>query len=501
MASQLSRVLFSKFEQAISDDVNRIGQLTSREVQNLLRDGLRLNQYVDSAGVLDPIGAEGEVQQGLTKVPSIGTTGTAQIIVGPGEGYVTVTPGSADESDFAPIRWASTSLYPTSADPTDPRIDVLVAEGAVVDTDNLSRNILISPVSRTVVAQVVSKTRNPDAVLSVVAGTASPIPGVPAIASNQIPLCYVYIPAGVASSSGWGYAKAARLTTYPGSILHGFESGGSIGWTAVDESAVTSVPSLISLSGYSQAFINGELLLIQNANVTLMDDTSTPVPTSNATFAQPYYLYVCGGRNFPVMSGDQAPVILVASGVAPDSFGRAGAPLIVPLGTIPVTATLWAGCGWVTVTGDRSKYLRQSLDGWVSAVSGAFEDTQEISFSDTTPISTDQTISPKPATLGLEAMIALRYTGQTGSAPGGSPWYANLWPVGTYQASTPYSGVAVVDIGGTDQVFDPASVYCPLATSGNDVTIIGVTDSGTTTLKVVALATAFRLAIPRVRSI
>lgn len=176
------QVLFNTLEQLLSTDLNRIGNLAGKAAQDPLV-GLTA-------------GPDGAIES-VTRRGCLASVGAGlSVDVAEGEVMAFNAGASADASLYSVGVVEAQNVAFGAADP-NPRIDVVYATIAAVDSDSTVRNVLVLP-ARTVSPTAIDKTRQGEATLSVAAGTASPTPVVPAVPAGAIPLWAVYIPASAA---------------------------------------------------------------------------------------------------------------------------------------------------------------------------------------------------------------------------------------------------------------------------------------------------------------
>jgi hypothetical protein len=185
-----------------------------------------------------------------------------------------------------------------------------------------------------------------------------------------LPLWLVHVPAGSTKSSQFAFARAThRRLEFPGSSQHGILQGCVPAWTLTSEA--TDNPAKLESGEVHRVVIDGELLSFTGINVTAELDTAYPTVTAvGTTHDVPHYLYLVGGRHAPqinLISGYCAPVRLVQTVCAPDRWGRPIAALTVRGETIPVSACVYIGVGYMAAgTANRKGCV---IDGdWVYAM-------------------------------------------------------------------------------------------------------------------------------------
>ena len=353
MAGIPSRMNQSAREQILSSDLNRIGNLAGRELMDAAQARIvRADFYNPATNTFDDFSAAAKTTNatplsGVTMPPSLdGIAFTFDMALGAGEGYFPASPGSnPDISGNQLLRWdAQTVAWPLGGNPdaTNPKICLIVAMPADVLTDVTSRNILLDPSSRTVSPQNVYKTSNPVATLSVVVGTAAASPVSPAVPTGAMALFEVYVPALAADSTEFRLTRRAwRIIEFPGTSQHGIVHG-----------CVPKLSSPVGIgAGAQRIVIDGELLTFNNPGVIPMTDDASHAPGSAPTDNdKPTYLYLCGGRNYPIARNTtvalgRVPVYLIESLTVPDEFGYPTATLSVssPSLTFPRSACCYIG--------------------------------------------------------------------------------------------------------------------------------------------------------------
>jgi hypothetical protein len=212
----------------------------------------------------------------------------------------------------------------------------------------------VDPVARTVAPANVYKTTNPVATLSVVAGTAAAAPVAPAVPAGALALFEVYVPPLASDSTAFlPVRRAWRQIEFPGTSQHGIVKGG------VPVLNTTATPALVSLaaapSSVHRIVIDGELLSFGGMfiNPAQPDSINPPVASGHANFDAPAYLYLCGGRNQPLLNYSSLvpgvysplPVALIISLTPPDALGFPTASLATatPTRTFPRAACCYVG--------------------------------------------------------------------------------------------------------------------------------------------------------------
>jgi hypothetical protein len=352
----------SNREEVISADLNRIGNLSGREMMNLaMRRSVRADFYNPATNAFDDLSSAGKATasaelSGLTRVPSLdGIAHTFDMSLGQGEGTLPANPSSADVSGNQLLRWPSqTVTWPSGGNPdaTNAKICLIVATPADDLDDEVSRNTLVDPASRATVPANVFKTSNPLATISVVAGSAASSPVAPAVPSGTLALFEVYVPALATDSTAFlAVRRAWRSIEFPGTSQHGIVKG----CVPSLQGTFASGPALLTFADQPHRLvIDGELLTFASSPsnwLTVDNDTVTPPVAGAAGHDSPAYLYLCGGRNFPhlnykMVSGGvtPVPVTFIASLTPPDSLGYPTASLAI---ATPSRAFPRASCCYV----------------------------------------------------------------------------------------------------------------------------------------------------------
>jgi len=371
MSANKSFVSFSAREQALSSDINRVGKLAARELQDQsMWAGAGGNQ-----GELATIFDAGQAPlAGLLRCGGVaGAEGTFSVTVEAGEGFLPGTSADADLSAYDVVRWATQVVaWPSGCNPdaTNPKICLIVATPANVGADPASRNILTDPVNRRMSPQIVNKTSNPFATLSVVEGTAGAAPAIPAVPSGKLPLWAVYVPAAVTESADFAFVRMThRRVEFPTSSQHGVLQGCVPRWALTNE-ATSNIPAL-SDADVHRVVIDGELISLSGMVVTA-EPAFTYVPGTAGTSDEPYYLYLVGGRHarqVNYISGVNAsPLRLVESTVPPNVWGMPQSDLVLYVtGSTPKEACVFIGVGYIVAGGTNRKGCL--IDGdWVYAM-------------------------------------------------------------------------------------------------------------------------------------
>lgn len=381
MAGRNSSVKFNAFEQALSDDIDRLQRIASRELQNVLRDGSRADEARNTvtglfAGPGTPPANVGQPINGARRLPQLEPFGALNMLLSVGEAFLEDASIGGDDSDYQVVRWEA-ALLAFAGGAGSPRIDLVVATPSMVGTDSIARNILVDPATRTVQSQIVPKTENPKATIAIVAGTPGATPLPPPIPAGALVLFEVYVPAGAAVATAFSVVRrVARRVEFPLSSYNGVLQGCVPLWGGtLDESASAGV--LIGGPGtpVHRAVIDGELLVGGTGAIGVYQDSAAnPFSGANPTTDAPYYIYLCGGRNSPQFDYTNlaAPFIGVESTTPPDAFGHASADLSVASlrGTIPRSATLYVGLGFrIKSTAFRKGCLVRG--DWIHSLSGA----------------------------------------------------------------------------------------------------------------------------------
>ena len=372
MPGMRSRMNQSNREQAISSDLNRIGKLANREAQDAeAARAVRPDFYNPATNTFDDFSASARSTNavpisGLTKPPSLdGIASSYSMNLGAGEGelYVAGTP-AADESTYQLLRWPAQTVSLATPDPSNPRVCTIYATPADSLTDLQSRNILTDPATRTTVPANVYKTSNPLATIGVAIGAAAAHPTPPSVPAGSLGLIDVYLPAAAADSTAFiPTRRSQRLIEFPGSSQHGILKGCVPVWGYATEAAGATFT--IQAATINRPCIDGELLNFYSAGygVGAAADTSHTPGSAPATNDMPTYLYLCGGRNFPV--SEALPVVMIESTVVPDAFGYPTATLAWNGRTIPRAAALYIGVNFKVAGSNRNKSLFYDGD-WVN---------------------------------------------------------------------------------------------------------------------------------------
>jgi hypothetical protein len=424
----------SNREQVVSSDLNRIGNLAGRELMDAAQSrGVRADFYAPASNAFDDFSAAAKTANavplsGTTQPPSLdGIAASFDMNVGAGEGFLPSASPSPDFSGNQLLRWPAQRVsWPGGGTPdaTNPKICLIVATPADALADDMSRNILTDPATRATVPATVYKTSNPVAQLSVVAGTSAAAPVAPAAPANSLVLFQVYVPAlATASTAFLPVRQAWRNIEFPGTSQHGIVKG------CVPTLSLTNPYLILGAGAVQRIVIDGELLTFQgNGSAGAKADTVTAPTSAPAGNDKPYYLYLCGGRNQPVLNYDYAtpgwlpvPVYLVISGTPPDDMGypKAGLAISTPTLIFPRAACCYIGLAFYGASGSTNVpafydgdwiYSRRMLEGLtVASVAPGFAEltitTPEVGY-------TAWTLASRPAiSTAVDLFVAYEASG------------------------------------------------------------------------------------------
>lgn len=192
----MRRQIWTAFERIVTSDLNKISTEIYKDFQE---------------GFIQELGASGNIfiANGFRCTRVNATT----VSVAAGRGYGTVTVGDAEEPAFAAfVRDAAGNMTIATADPTNPRIDLIVVARSVSELTEL-RDIRTSP-SDTITPTNLVKTRRESSQVSVIAGTPNVAPVAPAYnAATQIVLAEVLVTAvtGVGVNGVTDKRRTARM--------------------------------------------------------------------------------------------------------------------------------------------------------------------------------------------------------------------------------------------------------------------------------------------------
>lgn len=341
-----SREKFNAREIALSSDEIRAQQLWSRDLQNLLAMGSADAGGTPFSCALSAIG-----------VASLVFTSGFQMALADGDAlfYNPTDPSlTTDDSPMEVLRWRSVApLSFATPDGANPRIDLVVAQPAMVDGDLTSRNILVDPGARTISAQNVFKSSNPTSTISVVTGTpgASPLP--PAVPSGKCALFEVLVPAAAPSAATFGPSpRLFRRAPFPWSSGNAILNGCRLTWDLTVNPATTSSPIVMG-GPSSRVVIDGEVIDCSALFGVAVTQDSANNPFASAAPVgndRPYYIYVVGGRHAPqgtAVTGGMIPVAVVESTVAPNNLGTPFSAITTPRGTTTQLGAVYIGIGFV----------------------------------------------------------------------------------------------------------------------------------------------------------
>jgi hypothetical protein len=420
MAAGFSKVNFAAFEQIVSSDINRLQRLANRDIQDLLKSASRPDAFRNTGGgFVGPssiLFGAGSPIDAVSAVPNLVSASGLTMQLGAGQAFLQLASGiTADDSAYQVQRWDTQIVTFGAADPTNPRVDIVVAELAEVGTDPLARNVLVNPTTRTVVSQIINKTSNPKSTISVITGTAaaSPVPPLEG-SSSRIILFEVWVPALAASSASFVVIpRAWQRMSYPLNAVSGALTGCIPVWTLVDE-ATTSSDINLSSSVLHRAIVDGEVLTFKGTVPNASDDTVSPPGSAPAGNDKPFYIYLCGGRRNPRRSAAGCPFVLVMSLTAPDEFGHPAANLGDATGTIDRGGAVYVGVGFVVFNSSRRKPCRVVGDFVYAMSSTGVNIPMSFTDEDRGPNQTFD-INTKPASSTLARLVVLNKTGPTGA--------------------------------------------------------------------------------------
>jgi hypothetical protein len=301
-------VIINSLEQILSTDLNRIGGLAGKAVQDAL--------VAIEAGLVDT--PRDCTRRGLFASPGTGM----QVIVTAGELLrfnASVTSPNASRYEIGRLN-SDTAVAIAAAHSTLPRIDVVYATLATSNEDSTVRNILVLP-NRTVSPTSVYKSARPGLTLGVATGTpASPasfsLAGVPA---GSIPLWYVYVPAAVTSIQD-NHLVDLRVPFLPTGLSrrHGRDFGFYVDVSLSDRDAA------VFTTG--RAFINGAQAQISSTQT--ITKTTFGGSFSNDTEYHFYAVVVGQGSLVPVGKNVPNGIVFIASTTAPSADGRPSAAIV-----------------------------------------------------------------------------------------------------------------------------------------------------------------------------
>lgn len=420
-----SIVGYASREQILSSDQVRQQKLASRDLQNILRDTSRSDEARNGSGSYPGVGADsqGDVINASRLLAELTFSGTFDSDITAGECFFddpSIT--DPDSSTYQVVRWPAQSFAHSTPDGGNPRIDLIVAEPFTVNKEPLSRNILVDPVTRTVTTQIVNKLQDPEATLTLLAGTPAATPVPPAVPAGRIALFEVYVPAAAASSASFkGVRRVTRRVEYPLSSFHGILSGCTPTWSDVDEESVSSVISLETGSSVHRAVIDGEVLSFSGQAITAINDSVNPPSTAPSTNDAVFYIYLVGGRHSPQRDANGAPFRLVLSETAPDKYGHPTS-LIGPSGATTQAGALYIGIGFLVINTGRIKPMYISGDCvYAASPRNLVEDTFALTAVANSFTNGVLATKPQPSTLV--------YLSVNHSSGGTAPFTLNVFPV------------------------------------------------------------------------
>ena len=353
-ATTFSTVIENADEQILSNDLNRMQAIASRDAQNVLMNGSTRDAFTNQADGT-PL-AEG-TQDGsfVDRADRLGTiqgnTGSFVVNMGDGQVFSYLPVGLSDASDYQVVRWPAQTIATITPDASQVRVDLIYATPAMVPTDLQSRNILVDPVARTVSPNNVNKTNNSLATIGVqtgVPGTAS----APLAPSGSVALWEVVNHHGDADSTSYRFVPRLWKRVESFGTCH-----------AILENCVPTMPLTVESGSYvptfgigrvHRAIIDGEVVVSSLYADTIAanpDTNNNPLTASVDVNKDVFcYLYLCGGRHAPqngvagigVGNSTGQALQLVAS-LTPPLFNRASAALAINGVQVSRDGTLYAG--------------------------------------------------------------------------------------------------------------------------------------------------------------
>ena len=460
-------VQFSSREQLLSSDLNRMGKLASNVVQSrdLGMGGIdpsrnAITGLFDSAGIGAAI--NGAVQPGTIT----GLAATFNVTVGAFTVDAPVPASEPEGVDYQVIKWQGGVLtWPVAAAPDaiNPRIVTIYATPEMTDANVGSRNVLVDPIARTVATQNIPKTKVPVvSALGVAIGVAANPPLPPALPFGAVGVWDVLIPAAVVNSLAFKFIRRTwPRIEYPISSFHGVLQGCRPTWSVGDESS-THIPR-IDGTPISRVVIDGELIYHKGDQPIARADTANTPTAVGKTYDVPFYLYLCGGRNFPggmassFVGGvtSPCPFILMASKTVPDVYGRASADLVDAVyGTVPRGSCVYVGIGF-SIAGT-TLYKSCFIDGdWV------FAETHDSSL----------VYNAYLATPNFNE--AIKHVSGSGALVGPTDWVLNTRPTPSTEARI---NAVVSDTAGGGSIV--LSLYPNIGTFNVDYKILAVESNG-----------------------
>jgi len=366
--TQRSSVIFNSREQILSNDLNRVQTLVSRDAQNVLLKGALRDSFTNNLGIPVNPGYTGTPGEALLPSVPRGTVGGINVVTNSftftmlaGQVDFEVDTIAVDDSDLQIARWADTPLT-INPDPSQYRIDLIIATPNEVQSDLQSRNVLLNPSTRSIAPQNVYKTQDPTATITVVTGT----PGVlqaPPCPDGSVALWEVVTNNTDADATTYRFIRRVWRRVESFGTVHGIHEGCVPLQNGVADEGTSLIPYLPSVSDPAngspvhRAIIDGELI-VWPAQTGLEiyaapDQNADPTAVAAGTFDTPFYWYLAGGRwapqnGFPVVGTlTFAPLRLIAS-LTPPAYGRASAALQVGGQAVPAAGTLYIGIGFIS---------------------------------------------------------------------------------------------------------------------------------------------------------
>jgi hypothetical protein len=246
--SQPDTVIINTLEQILSADLNRIGGLAGKAVQDALA---RIEKGID-APTTNP---RTVVRDGLDA--TIGTGLSINLTAGE---LMTFDAGTAgpDVSSYLLGRLdADVVVGGFTPDGVDPRIVLVHGTPITTNSDSQVRNILTLP-SRIVTPVASFKSARPDLTVALTHGIPTAGPIAPAPPAGAVPLWYVYLPANATSLDSDHLADGRiRLVPSPHSRDHGRVDGLYMGPSSLTQLTL----------GSGRGWCNGALLSVENISL------------------------------------------------------------------------------------------------------------------------------------------------------------------------------------------------------------------------------------------
>lgn len=411
-------VQWNTLEEVLSSDLNRLGGLAGKAVQDLAAD-------IESGIDLSP-GPRACVTKGLDGNPGVGLA----LLVSAGTivQFDPSAPGN-DASQYLVGRLDDDlSVALPASDGALPLVSLVYATITQTLDDSTIRNVLTLP-SRVVTPTPIFKSSRPTLTLASVAGTPAANPTLPAGPAGSIPLWYVYQPAAsVLVDPNTIIDGRFRFNPSPLSRSHGRD------WGMLVDVSLNSLSSVTIGSGLG--FADGARVDHQ-LNQTFSGISILPSGAGALTASTEYSVYavtIGQGPLAPVGKAVTSQVVFVLSTIAPTPEGR-------PSAALQYRPLFGLGFDALLVSTD------QAL--WIGTISTDASGTDFQIGGDGIPLNRDGTLRSLTAS-------------QMGGFPGFAPGWIRAPELSYVDASTVSVGLCSPIIGGVPGLYGGGSAALPV---------------------------------------